>query len=121
MRATPTADRTPLWNIRKEKRLATGALNELYIYIYTYIRIHAKRFSDPFLPATWIDHPPRYIRRVHTYIRAYNGSSCRNPECLKAGALSRIIHNNGVYNTLPRAAAIKRLVTRADRRATVTS
>lgn len=62
--------RAPLWNIRKEKRLATGALNELYIYIY----IHVKRFSDPFLPASSIGHPPRgrYIRCIHTYIRAYN-------------------------------------------------
>lgn len=87
--------RAPLWNIRKEKRLATGALNELYIYIYIYTR---EAFLRSFSPGLF-DRPPsaRPVHTVHTYVHTrIQRSSCRNPECLKAGALSRIIHNNGV-------------------------
>lgn len=63
--------RAPLWNIRKEKRLATGALNELYIYIYIYIYTR-EAFLRSFSPGLF-DRPPS-ARPVHTYgayIRTY--------------------------------------------------
>lgn len=117
MRATPTADRAPLWNIRKEKRLATGALNELYIYIYihTYTR---EAFLRSFSPGH-LHRPPSAVHTTRTYVHTRVQRLLVQESRMLKGR--RIIHNNGVYNTLPRAAAIKRLVTRADRRATVTS
>lgn len=70
MRATPTADRAPLWNIRKEKRLATGALNELYIYIYihTYTReAFLRSFSPGHLGSTTLR--GTYDAYIRTYAR----------------------------------------------------
>lgn len=64
----------------REKRLATGALNELYIYIYIYV----ERFFE--ILSSLLDRPPS--ARIRTTLLGQ--------ECLKAGLYSRIMHNNGV-------------------------
>lgn len=50
----------------REKRLATGALNELYIYIYIYVYTWSVSSRSSLLSS--IGHPPRGIHiRAHTY------------------------------------------------------